>query len=412
MKLEWVIALRYMRARKRNRFISFVTIISIVGIGLGVGVIITVLSIMNGFKEELRTRLLNYASHGTVMATSGSIDSREVMDILKKNKKIIGTAPFIETHAMMIDRGVSRGVYVRGVTPVLEKEVFDLEELMLWGSSFSLTSGSYHILLGDELARSLGAGLGDKVTVIVPDIQVGITGFMPRFRRFKVTGIFSYGLSNYDRSLAFVDLKDAALLLKMKEKVSGVRLRFDDLFQAPEIGNQVERDLGGGYWVSDWTQQNSNFFRAIEMEKLMLLIVMTLIVAIASFNIVSMLVMLVNEKRAEIAILQTMGLIPTKVVRVFVLQGSMVGLSGTLFGAAGGSALAFYLEELVQAIEGLTGFKFLSPDVYPITEVPSQLLFSDVTMVCLISLFLTGLATLYPAFRATRVRPAEALKYE
>ncbi len=412
MKLEYLIALRYMRARKRNRFISFVTIISIVGIGLGVAVIITVLSVMNGFKEELRSRLLNFAAHATVTGLAGSVDPQEIIDKIKNNKEVIGIEAFIETHAMLSHSGHNRGVFVRGITPTLEKGVSDLEKLMLKGTSLSLIPGSYHIQLGDELARRLDVGIGDKVTIIVPDMRVGPVGFMPRFRRFTVTGIFSYGISHYDRSLAFINLKDAARLLRMGEQVSGVRLRFHDLFQAPELRRQIGRELGPLYWVSDWTQQNSNFFRAIEMEKLILLIIMTLIVAIASFNIVSMLVMLVNEKRVEIAILQTMGLIPARVVKIFVLQGFLVGLSGTLLGAGGGAALAFYLERLVQALERLTGFKFLPPDVYPITEVPSQLLLSDVLMVCLISLFLTGLATLYPAFRATRVRPAEALKYE
>ena len=409
--VEYRIGWRYTRGRKRNRFISFVSLISILGIAVGGMVIITVLSVMNGFKEEIRERMFDMVAHATVADVAADLsDWRDLKPLLEADAGVVAAAPHVEVQGMLQNGGRVSGVYVHGVLPSAEAHVSDVARHLKSGSLDDLKAGGYRILLGQSLARNLGVALGDGVTVISPKSMVTPAGVIPRMRRFTVAGTFESGLSQFDRGLALAHLDDARRLARLPPgAVSGLRLRLADLFDAPRVTQRLNARLGPGYWVVDWTRSHANFFRAIELEKLLMLIVMTLIIAVAAFNIISMLVMVVIEKRADIAILRTMGMSPRRIMKIFIVKGCLVGLFGNVLGIAGGVALASHLEALVGAIERATGFKFLSPDVYPITEVPSRLLMSDVALVGALAFVLTVLATIYPAWRAARVRMAEVL---
>jgi len=411
--LELYIGLRYTRAKRRNHFISFISLTSTLGIMLGVMALITVLSVMNGFQKEVRERILGMASHATVSAVDGNLqDWQAAMKLAAENPHVIGSAPFVEAQTMLTNGGRVSGAQLRGVMPEYEPRVSTVGEHMKAGTLEALQPGEFGIILGRELALNLGVGAGDKVTVVTPQIRVTPAGTMPRLKRFTVRGIFEVGMGEYDRGVALVHIKDAARLLRLGEGVTGVRLRLDDLYLAPQVSRQLAGDLPGFYRISDWTYQHRNFFSALRTEKRMMGLILFLIVAVAAFNIVSTLVMVVTDKQSDIAILRTLGMSPGSIMRVFIVQGATLGLIGTLLGISGGVALALNLEQIVGWIEQAFDVSFLDPNIYYISTLPSQLSWDDVTRISISAFIITLLATLYPAWRASRTQPAEALRYE
>jgi len=409
---EIFIGLRYTRAKRRNNFISFISLISMLGIAVGVTALITVLSVMNGFELELRSRILSMAAHASITSPSGIEHWQQIADLASTNPDVVGAAPFVKGETMLAHGNRVSGAVLQGILPAREPEVADVGQHMKAGSLKALKPGEFGIILGHELAWSLGLDVGDKVTVISPQGTITPAGTLPRLRRFTVVGIFEVGMYEYDRGLALVDLEDAAKLFQLGDRVSGVRLKLNDMFDAGRVSRELARRLPVEYRVTDWTQQHANFFRAIRTEKTVMFVILALIVAVAAFNIVSTLVMVVTDKRADIAILRTLGTTPASVMGVFIVQGAVIGLFGTLLGALGGVALASHVETIVPAIERLFHVQFLSPDVYYISELPSELNWPDVWRITTLAFLLSLLATLYPAWRASRTQPAEALRYE
>lgn len=411
--IELFVGLRYTRAKRRNHFISFISLTSMIGIALGVTALITVLSVMNGFEEELRTRILGMASHATVTGYDGRMEEWPlVVQQLQGSEHVLGSAPFVRGETMLSQGGRVSGGLIRGILPGEEPKVSDVGKHITMGSMEALTPGSFGIVLGKELAWNIGARLGDKVTVITPQANFSPTGVLPRLRRFTVVGIFEVGMYEYDRGVALVHMQDAARLFRLGEAVSGVRLKLDDLFDAPRIAQQLANELPSAYRVDNWTRQHANFFRAVKTEKRVMFVILTLIVAVAAFNIVSTLVMVVTDKQADIAILRTLGITPLSVMGIFMIQGALIGVLGTLLGTVGGIALAGNVETIVPAIERAFNVQFLAPDVYYISDLPSKLVWRDVMQISTVAFLLSLLATLYPAWRAARTQPAEALRYE
>jgi lipoprotein-releasing system permease protein len=412
---ELLIGLRYTRAKRRNHFISFITAISMAGIALGVAALIVVLSVMNGFQAELRARILGVASHLQITGgAAGLADWQGVAKFALGSPQVLAAAPYIMAQGMLsLDQAV-QGAIIRGILPAEEDRVAELGAHMKVGRLADLKPGEFGIVLGAELAQALGAGVGDKVVVMAPQGQFTPAGIVPRLKSFRVVGIFQVGMYEYDAALALIHMDDAATLYRMGDKVSGVRLKLADLYQAPRIARELAARLAGqeSYEVSDWTQQHANFFRAVQMEKRVMFVILTLIVAVAAFNIVSTLVMVVTDKRADIAILRTLGASPGSIMAIFIVQGALIGVVGTLAGALGGVLLATNIETVVPWIEKMLGIQFLAKDVYYISDLPSQLQWGDVTTITLVSLLLSFLATLYPSWRAARIHPAEALRYE
>ena len=407
------LGLRYTGAKRRNHFISFISVISMAGIFVGVTALITVLSVMNGFEKELRERILGVASHATVIELGGPLtDWEDVAATAKENEAVVGAAPYVEGQVMFVKGQQVTGALVRGVLPEREPEVSEVDRNMQAGALGDLEPGAYGVVLGSELARFLGVGRGDRVTVVTPEASVTPVGVLPRLKRFTVTGVFEIGMYDYDRSTAFIHIDDARRLMRLEGGVSGVRLRLSDMFRAPAVADAVEAELGRGYWVRDWTRRHANFFQAVRTEKTVMFVILTLIVAVAAFNIVSTLVMMVTDKESDIAILRTLGLTPRGVMAVFLVQGSLIGLIGTLLGVGGGVALALNIGDLMPALEQLFGVDLLPSDVYYISDLPSELQAEDVLRITGLSLVLSVLATLYPARRAARTQPAEALRYE
>ena len=413
--LELFIGLRYTRAKRRNHFISFISLASITGIVVGVMALIVVLSVMNGFERELRERTLSMASHASVTGLGNRLspaDQKRLEAALARQPGVAATAPYIDAEGMLANRARVTGAAIRGIEPARERQVSDIHGKMVQGSLELLRPGEFGLVIGSELSAALGAGLGDKVTVFAPQAGVTPAGVIPRMRRFTVVGVFEVGMHQYDRSVAFMHLKDAQPLFQMGSNAGGLRLKLDDMFGAPRITASLNDSLGPDYWVTDWTRQHANFFRALKMEKTVMFIILFLIVAVAAFNIVSTLVMVVTDKQSDIAILRTLGLTPGKVMMIFIIQGSLIGFLGTLIGVIAGVTVALNVEVIVATLEGLIGMKFLSPDVYYISDIPSDLRIRDVVRVGLMAFILTVLATLYPAWRASRTQPAEALRYE
>ena len=407
------IGLRYTRAKRRNHFISFISLISIFGIALGVMALITVLSVMNGFEKELRDRILGMASHAHVTSFESKLYNwQDVRKIIDANPEVIGSAPQIEFEAMLNYGDKVSGAMIRGVEPAEERLVADVHDHMVAGSMDNLKPGEYGIVLGKELAIALNVNLQSKVTVVTPQANVTPAGFMPRFRRFTVVGVFSVGMYEYDRATAFVHIRDAAKLMKYGEAVGGLRLKLKDMFEAKQVSAELSKTLGPDFFVADWTVQHENFFRAIKTEKRVMFFILLLIVTVAAFNIVSTLVMLVNDKRADIAIMRTLGMSPLQVMGVFMVQGMLIGAIGTLIGVVCGVLLATNVETIVPALESLFHTKFLAADVYYITELPSDLRIRDVVIIAAVSFFASILMTLYPAWTAAKTSPAEALRYE
>ncbi|MBI5921713.1 MAG: lipoprotein-releasing ABC transporter permease subunit [Betaproteobacteria bacterium] len=418
MRYELWIGLRYTRAKKRdgggNSFISFISLTSMLGIALGVAALIVVLSVMNGFQKELRTRILGVAAHIQVSGPEGSelADWNSVAQAAAKHPRVRNAAPYIQAQGMLSFDQQVRGVMVRGVLPEAEEKVADFERHMKSGHLTGLLPGEFGIILGAELARALLVSRGDKVTLIAPQGLVTPAALLPRLKQFKVIGIFEVGMFEYDASLALVHLSDAQKLYRMEDRVSGIRLKIDDLFGAPRVGRELLLALGEGVGVSDWTRNHANFFRAVAIEKNMMFLILLLIVAVAAFNIVSTLVMAVTDKQADIAILRTLGASPRSIMQIFIVQGALIGCIGLLLGVAGGITLALNVDVVVPAIERVFGMQFLAKDVYYISELPSDLQWNDVSLIAGVSFCLTLLATLYPSWRAARVNPAEALRYE
>ncbi len=410
---ELFIGLRYTRAKRRNHFISFISLTSMLGIALGVAALITVLSVMNGFQSELRTRILGVAAHVEISGPGDMLsDWQDVAKVAAADPRVAGTAPYVNAQGMLTYDGAVRGAIIRGILPEREEQVADFASHMKSGSLTALKPGEFGIVLGAELARALAVIVGDKVTLIAPQGEVTPAGIVPRLKQFRVVGIFEIGMFEYDSGLALIDLQDAQTLYRMQDKVSGVRLKLHDLFQAPQVAADLLPRLGADAYVTDWTRSHVNFFRAVQMEKNVMFIILLLIVAVAAFNIVSTLVMAVTDKQPDIAILRTLGAAPSGIMAVFIVQGALIGVIGTLIGVGGGVLLALNIHVVVPFIERLFHVHFLSKDVYYISELPSQLEWRDVVTIAAVSLVLSLLATLYPSWRASRVNPAEALRYE
>ena len=400
------------RATRRNGFISFISGVSMLGIALGVAALIIVLSVMNGFQKEVRDRMLSVVSHIEIFAPGGAAmaDPALTMQEARRNDQVIGAAPFVSAQALLARGEDMKGALVRGIDPAVEAEVTDLAAANA-AAVAQLTPGSFHVVLGIELARALGVEVGDVVTLIAPSGQVTPAGVVPRLKQMTVVGTFNSGHYEYDSALVLLHIEDAERIFRL-EGPTGVRLKLKDLHQARDVAQQLAGTLSGDLLIRDWTQQNRTWFAAVQVEKRMMFIILTLIVAVAAFNLVSTLVMTVQDKRADIAILRTLGASPRSIMGIFVVQGAMVGVIGTFAGLALGLAIAFNIDVIVPAIEHALHANFLPKDIYLISKMPSEPQESDIVPIAVISLVLAFVATLYPSWRASRVNPAEALRYE
>lgn len=408
------IGLRYTRAKRRNHFVSFMSFSSMIGIALGVAVLITVLSVMNGFDEEIRHRIFGMARQITVNAYGGTLNNWQPLNQeISQLPGVVATAPFVSAQGLLTNDGVVRPVMVYGIDPTLEGAVSILPSKMVAGSLQRLTAGEFGITIGQKLADSLGVGLNDYINLVTPTATVTPAGVMPRFKRFKIVGLFTIGNGfDFDTTLAYLNMKDAQTLFQMGHDISGIRIKTTDLYGAPALAKNISHALSDNYAVSDWTQDFGAFFAAIKMEKTMMFLMLLLIVAVAAFNLVSSLVMVVNDKRADIAILRTFGATPRLILTIFIVQGTVIGLTGTLLGLAGGIFLATHATEIVSGIQTLFHVQLIASDVYYVDYLPSKLDWLDVTKICLASFGMTLLATLYPAWDAARTEPASALRYE
>ena len=411
--LQLFIGLRYTRAKRRNHFISFISLTSMLGIALGVTALITVLSVMNGFETELRQRILGMTSHATISGYGQPLTRwEELSGIADSHQEVLGSAPYIQKEGMLIHGQQVNGGILRGILPDQEPKVSSVGEAMTHGQLADLQPGAFHIILGVDLARALGVMPGDKVTLVTPSANVTPAGVMPRMKRLTVSGIFDVGMYEYDSAMALIHLDDARRLFRMGDAVTGLRLKLDEMFRAPAVSRELAQMVPGIYQVRDWTQYHANFFRAIKTEKTVMFVILLLIIAVAAFNIVSTLVMVVTDKTTDIAILRTMGATPRSILGIFMVQGTVIGLIGTLLGLIGGVTLALNVENIVPAIEQLIGMKFLPADVYYISDLPSELHWDDVVKITSVSFLISILATIYPALRASRTQPAESLRYE
>lgn len=413
---ELILGWRYTRAgraTRRNGFISFISGVSMLGIALGVAALIIVLSVMNGFQKEVTDRMLSVVSHLEIFAPNGAAlpDVNRTLAEVRTNPQVIGAAPFIATQALLARGEDMKGVVVRGIDPALEPQVIDLDGISKSGALSKLVPGEFGIVLGVELARGLGVHEGDSVTLLAPSGQVTPAGVVPRFKQMTVVGTFDSGHYEYDSTLAMMQMDDAARIFRL-EGPTGVQLKLKDLHQAPAVARELVGTLSGDLLIRDWTQQNKTWFSAVQLEKRMMFIILTLIVAVAAFNLVSTLVMTVTDKRADIAILRTLGASPASIMGIFVVQGAMVGVIGTLAGLLLGLGVAYNIDVIVPAIEHALHTSFLPRDIYLISRMPSDPQRGDIMPIAIISLVLAFLATLYPSWRASRVNPAEALRYE
>ena len=426
---QLLIGLRYVRSRRQigqdNRFISFISGLSMVGIALGVAALIVVLSVMNGFQKELRSRILGVTSHIEVVGMDGALQNwQQVAAQARTVPQVLAAAPYVQGQVMLNGRSQEagdgpvfpgsgvRGAVIRGIDPQQENTVADFNTHMKSGMLDSLQPGAFRIVLGSDLARALGVTVGDRVTVIAPEGVVTPAGVIPRIKSFEISGIFEFGMFEYDSGLALIDLQDAQVLFRLGQTVTGVRLKVDDPFKAPQIARAIAPELSEPAYLIDWSRKHANFFRAVQIEKRMMFLILFLIVAVAAFNIVSTLVMAVTDKRGDIAILRTLGASRGSIALIFMVQGALIGLIGLGLGVAGGVALALNIDTVVPAIERLFGIHFLSREVYFISELPSDLQWDDVITISITAFVLTLLATLYPSLRAARVQPAEALRHE
>jgi lipoprotein-releasing system permease protein len=411
--LSVYIGARYTRAKRRNHFISFISMTSMLGVALGVAALITVLSVMNGFEKELRERILGMTSHAFVTGSDGTLADWEKAEVLIEGfPRVINTAPFVEGQAMLNQGSRVRGTQIRGVDPALEPKVSSIGDKIIQGRFDSLQPGSYGIILGKDLAITMGVGTGDKITVITPHVTPTPAGVIPRLKRLTVSGVFEIGMYEYDSALAIMNIEDAANLFRIPGKVTGLRLQLDDVYQAPRITRELLQTLPAEYRAADWTYQHANFFRALKTEKTVMFVILMLIVAVAAFNIVSTLVMMVTDKYADIAILRTLGMSPRGIMGIFMVQGIVIGLIGTILGVIGGVILALNVSNIIAWIETILGYQFLPAEVYYISDLPSDLHWNDVTVIGITAFVLSILSTIYPSWRAAQVKPAEALRYD
>ena len=410
---ELTIGLRYTRAKRRNHFISFISMSSMAGIALGVMALIVVMSVMNGFQEELRNRILGVAAHLEISGSGGQLaDWQGLARQVEKHPEVRGMAPFVSGQALLALGSETKGTLVRGLLPDQEDKVAEFTSHMSSGRLSNLRPGEFGIILGADLARSLGAFEGDKVALIAPQGVVTPAGMLPRIKQFTVVGIFRMGMFEYDAGLALIHLQDAQKLYRLGDDVSGLRVKLADMDRAPWVLRELAKTLHGDYALTDWTMSHASFFQAVQIEKRMMFIILTLIVAVAAFNIVSTLVMAVTDKQADIAILRTLGASPKSIMAIFIIQGSLIGVIGTLLGVLFGVLLALNVETVVPWIEKAVGRNLFPADIYYISKLPSQLVWADVATIGLVALVLAFLATLYPSWRAANVQPAEALRYE
>ncbi|MGP9642113.1 MULTISPECIES: lipoprotein-releasing ABC transporter permease subunit [unclassified Halomonas] len=410
-RLPFLVGLRYVRAKRRNHFISFISLTSMLGLMLGVAVLILVLSVMNGFDHELRTRILGMVPHTKIEATDGLVEWEALADRLTQRERVTGAAPYVEQQGMFSAGGRNQGAMVNGIDPDWEDQVSIIGQHMRQGTLAELVPDEWNVVLGSMLARQLGVGVGDRVTLLVPEASITPAGVFPRLKRFTVSGIFSVG-ADLDANLAYANIEDMKTLARLGDAVGGLRLELDDLFIAGSETQAIVNDLGPGYRGTDWTYSHGNLFQAIQMEKRMIALLLTVIIAVAAFNIVSTLVMVVTDKRADIAILRTIGATPRSIMGIFIVQGMAIGLIGIAIGVAVGILLALTVSDLIGWFEAAFGIKFLDAGVYFISDLPSQLRWDDVRNIVLAAFGLTFLSTLYPAWRAARVQPADVLRYE
>ncbi|TVP91683.1 MAG: lipoprotein-releasing ABC transporter permease subunit [Pseudomonadaceae bacterium] len=410
--LPLFIGLRYTRAKRRNHFISFISLISMLGLTLGVMVMILVLSVMNGFDRELRTRILGMVPHATINGYDPIENWQQLSEQVQEHPRVIGAAPFIQLQGMLTHDGNVAPVLVNGIIPEAESEVSIIDQHMQAGSLDALEDGGFGIVIGELVARRFGVGIGDRLTFVLPEASVTPAGVFPRLKRFEVQGIFKVG-AELDGSLAMIHAHDAARLTRwIPGQMQGLRIQLDDLFLAPQVSWELIGQLPGEYYAQDWTRTHGNLFAAIRMEKTMISLLLVIIIAVAAFNIISTLIMMVTDKKADIAILRTMGASRLKIMGIFMVQGSVIGVIGTLVGCVLGVLAAWNVSDMVAFLERVFGVQFLSSDVYFISYLPSQLLWSDVLLICSAALGLSFVMTLYPAWRASRTEPAEALRYD
>jgi len=410
---ELRIGLRYTRAKRRNHFISFISVIAMAGIALGVMALIVVMSVMNGFQEELRTRILGVASHLEISGPDGRLaDWPGLAAQVARHPEVLGSAPYVSGQALLVVGSETKGALVRGLLPEEEGKVAEFAGHMKAGRLDNLRPGEFNIILGNDLARALGVFLGDKVAVIAPQGVVTPAGMLPRIKQFTVSGIFQMGMFEYDAGLVLMHMEDAQKLYRLGDDVSGLRVKLSDLERAPRVLRDLAGSLEGDYYLSDWTMRHTSFFQAVQIEKRMMFIILTLIVAVAAFNIISTLVMAVTDKQADIAILRTLGTHPGSIMAIFMVQGSLIGVFGTLAGLVSGVLLALNVETVVPWIERAVGLDLFPADVYYISDLPSKLNWPDVWTIGGVALLLSFLATLYPSWRAAHIQPAEALRYE
>lgn len=409
---ELWIGLRYTRAKRRNHFISFITGTAIMGMVIGVAALIAVMAVMNGFDHTLRSRILSVTSDVIVQGNGMPVlDWPSAVRRLSALPGVTGVAPYVQAQSMLSNGSLVSGAVVEGIDPALENGVNRLDHDMKAGSLAALKT-PWSIVLGRSLARDLGVGVGDKITLISPQGGVTPLGVTPRLRQFTVVGLFSVGIYAYDSGLAYINLGDAQRLYGMGQGVTGLRLKIKDPFAAPQFASNLQKQIGPAFYVQDWTQTHENFFKALKMEKLVMFVILSLIVAVAAFNIVATLVMVVTDKETDIAILRTIGVSPRSITAIFMIQGAVIGIFGTLLGVIGGVLLALNIPTLVPAIEQLFHVQFLSPEVYSISQLPSRLEPMDVVHVAIAALVMSWVATIYPSWRASRIDPAEALRYE
>ncbi len=415
LPFELLVGLRYTRAKRKNHFISFISVSSMICMAIGVWALIVILSVMNGFHRELQNRTISVASHLEITGVNNRLgDWDKLAEKLKSEPKVLASAPYISAQGMLSYDQAVQGALVRGVLPAEETKVASLADHMKVGKLDDLQPNQFNVVLGDDLAYALGVEVGQKVVLMAPQGQFTPAGVVPRLKQFKVVGLFHVGMWEYDAGMVLIHLDDAAKLYRMGNDVSGLRLKLPDLFDAPAVSEDLNRkyNQSGAFYISDWTQQHANFFKALQMEKTVMFIITSIIVLVAAFSILSSLVMAVTDKRADIAIMRTFGASPKSIMKIFVVQGALIGVMGILVGLALGVLTAINIPYIVPWIERTFGVQFLAKDVYFISDIPSQLLWSDVVTIVSVAFVMSVLATLYPSYKASKINPAEALRYE